>query len=140
MLADTYAPPLAFAALVLVDPMLLRAPRPGEPTLDLVGGAVKRRDVWPSREEALRTLQMRPSFKVWDPRILEIFVVRALSCRHKRPLYQTFLLPVDVESGPERLADGVVPGQDRCDTEMSQGARSGEYYRISGGAARPTLR
>ena len=76
MLADTYTPPLAFASLILVDPMLLREPRPGGPQLDLVSPALKRRDVWPSREDALRTLQARPSFQVWDPRILDIFVVR----------------------------------------------------------------
>ncbi|KAF7792206.1 hypothetical protein EIP86_003239 [Pleurotus ostreatoroseus] len=78
MLADTYAPPLAFASLILVDPMLLREPRPGGPQLDLVSPAVKRRDIWPSREEALQTLQARPSFKLWDPRILEIFVNQGL--------------------------------------------------------------
>lgn len=75
MLADTYMPQLKFKSLVLVDPMLLRKPRPGEPQLDLQGPASKRRDIWPSREEALKSLQSRPSFQVWDPRILEIFVV-----------------------------------------------------------------
>ena len=110
-----------------------RAPRPGEPKLDLAGGAVKRRDVWPSREEALRTLQARPSFQVWDPRMLEIFVVRAVSYGCKYSLYPSY-----VEPGPERPANGAVPGQDRRDTELSQGSRSGEY-RISGGASHAAM-
>ena len=75
MLADTYQPALTFASLVLVDPMLLRKTKPGEPVLDLGAGSAKRRDIWPSRAEALRSLQSRPSFQVWDPRILEIYVV-----------------------------------------------------------------
>lgn len=75
MLADTYMPELKFASLILVDPMLLRKPKPGEPVLDLGGPASKRRDIWPSYEEALKSLQSRPAFKVWDPRILEIYVV-----------------------------------------------------------------
>lgn len=74
-------PQITFHSLILVDPMLLRKPLPGESELDLVSGAVKRRDIWPSREEALKALQARPSFKVWDPRILEIFVVCELPFR-----------------------------------------------------------
>ncbi len=68
-------PQIAFKSLILVDPMLLRKPRPDEPQLDLVSGAAKRRDIWLSREEALHSLQSRASFKIWDPRVLRIFVV-----------------------------------------------------------------
>lgn len=74
MLADTYLPTLNFASLILADPMLLRKPLPGEPQLDLATGAAKRRDIWPNREEALKSLRSRPSFKIWDPRILELYV------------------------------------------------------------------
>ena len=42
-------------------------------------GAQKRRDIWPSAEEAYTFLKSRPTWKVWDDRILRIYVVRVLS-------------------------------------------------------------
>lgn len=47
----------------------------GKPSAMLVGGAVNRRDIWASREEAYRLLKARPAWKVWDDRVLKIFVV-----------------------------------------------------------------
>ena len=41
----------------------------------LLEGAVKRRDVWSSREEAQKFLRER-SLKSWDPRVVDIYVVR----------------------------------------------------------------
>ena len=79
MLVNTYTPPIEFASLVLVDPMLLRQERPGEILVDLLSPTQRRRDIWPSFEEALKNLQSRPSFQVWDPRILELYVVRLIS-------------------------------------------------------------
>jgi hypothetical protein len=38
-------------------------------------GAVKRRDVWSSREEANELFRER-SFKSWDPRVIDLHVVR----------------------------------------------------------------
>ena len=38
-------------------------------------GAQKRRDIWPSAEEAYMFLKSRPTWKVWDDRILRIYVV-----------------------------------------------------------------
>lgn len=78
MLADAYLPTLRFTSLILVDPMLLRKPFPGEQEPDLASGSAKRRDIWPSREEALKSLQSRPSFKIWDPRILELYVEQGM--------------------------------------------------------------
>lgn len=78
MLAGMHQPKLTFSALILVDPMIFFKPPSREDaamTVDLAGGAAKRRDIWASREEAFKSLQSRPSFKVWDPRILEIFIV-----------------------------------------------------------------
>ena len=75
MLADTHLPKLTFSSLILVEPMLLRKPLAGEKDVDLESGAVKRRDVWDSYEDALKQLQARPSFKVWHPRALELLVV-----------------------------------------------------------------
>lgn len=76
MLVNTYMPIIQFASLVLVDPMLIRQKRPDEKELDLHSPAERRRDIWPSFEEALKSLQSRPSFQLWDPRILELYVVR----------------------------------------------------------------
>ncbi|EKM56754.1 uncharacterized protein PHACADRAFT_141668 [Phanerochaete carnosa HHB-10118-sp] len=74
MLADTYFPTLKFASLILVGPALLHKLHPGELQPDPATPAAKRRDIWPSREEALKALQSRPPFKTWDPRILELYV------------------------------------------------------------------
>ena len=41
-------------------------------------GAIRRRDVWSSREEANKLFRER-SFKSWDPRAIELYVVRIRS-------------------------------------------------------------
>lgn len=77
-----HLPKLTFSALILVDPMIFPKPPSREEaamTVDLAGGATKRRDIWESREDALRSLQSRASFKVWDPKVLELFVVWVFS-------------------------------------------------------------
>lgn len=64
---------------MLVEPML----SPGGPEYlyplrtMLVKSAYERRDVWPSRENALQNLRNRHRTAKWDPRILELFVVSA---------------------------------------------------------------
>ena len=50
----------------------------GKQSKMLIGGAVSRRDIWPSREEAYSLLKARPSWKVWDDRVLKIFVVSSI--------------------------------------------------------------
>lgn len=47
----------------------------------LTNSALKRRDIFPSREDALAWLKSRAGFKVWDERVLQAFVVR--SCIHR---------------------------------------------------------
>lgn len=80
MLCTTYIDPVAFSALVLVEPMLLPPPGGQQQESDMLrAGAAKRRDIWPSRPEALEALQSRPSWKIWDPRVLRLFVVSSLS-------------------------------------------------------------
>ena len=41
----------------------------------LVESTIKRRDVWPSREEAHKLFRER-SLKSWDPRVIDLYVVR----------------------------------------------------------------
>ncbi|KAI0080460.1 alpha/beta-hydrolase [Panus rudis PR-1116 ss-1] len=81
MLSTTYLPTLKYHSIILVDPMMYPKPPSGFPplaTIDLAAGAIKRRDQWPSRSEALQFFQSRPSFKIWDPRVLEAFVNHGL--------------------------------------------------------------
>ncbi|GJE98701.1 alpha/beta hydrolase [Phanerochaete sordida] len=78
MLADVYLPQLAFASLILVDPMLVPKPLPGKPDFDLASPAARRRDIWASTADALASLRARPSFAAWDPRILELYVAHGL--------------------------------------------------------------
>ncbi|KAL0581671.1 hypothetical protein V5O48_000374 [Marasmius crinis-equi] len=40
----------------------------------LARGSVNRRDIWPSKEEAYRLFKSRGAWKVWDDRVLRIFV------------------------------------------------------------------
>ena len=37
--------------------------------------ADRRRDIWPSSEEALHALRLRPGTRTWDERVLKILVV-----------------------------------------------------------------
>ena len=74
-------PAIEFSSLVLVDPMLVRDALLEHQPIDLHTPAERRRDIWPSFDEALKSLQSRGSFKIWDPRVLELYVVRDLSHR-----------------------------------------------------------
>ena len=44
----------------------------------LAQSAIKRRDVWHSREEAHKLFRER-SLKSWDPRVIDLYVVRIYS-------------------------------------------------------------
>ena len=46
----------------------------------LVESTIKRRDLWDSREEAHRLFRER-SLKAWDPRVIDLYVVRIHSVR-----------------------------------------------------------
>lgn len=70
-------PAIEFASLILVDPIIGHDSLLGGIPFDLYTPAEKRRDIWPSSDEALKSLQSRPGFKSWDPRILELYIVRA---------------------------------------------------------------
>ncbi|KAH9848691.1 Alpha/beta hydrolase fold-1 [Lenzites betulinus] len=80
ILSQTYQPQLPYVATILVDPMVL--PPTGEPTTTtrnpLREGAEKRRDIWPSRDEAFAQFSSRPSWKAWDQRVLRLYVEHGL--------------------------------------------------------------
>ena len=75
MLSLGYSPTLKFESLIVCELMSMH-PRYAEETQRvLVKGAINRRDIWPSREEAYKTLKSRGVWKAWDDRVLRIFVV-----------------------------------------------------------------
>jgi len=74
ILSTTYLPSITYSSLILVDPTMFPKPPSGSDPMYLANNAEQRRDIWPSRPEALHSLQSRSSFKKWDPRVLQIFV------------------------------------------------------------------
>ncbi|KAL0946266.1 hypothetical protein HGRIS_012521 [Hohenbuehelia grisea] len=76
ILSTTYHPPVKYSLLHLVEPMIL----PYDPVRNniLEGPAAKRRDTWASKEEAMKAFQSRPSWQVWDPRVLKTYVESGL--------------------------------------------------------------
>lgn len=70
-----YFPSLKFESLILCEHMTLGQKYSGKTSATLSNGAVNRRDIWPSREEAYKLLKARPAWKSWDDRVLKIFVV-----------------------------------------------------------------
>ncbi|KAH9988077.1 Alpha/beta hydrolase family-domain-containing protein [Russula compacta] len=74
-----HSSPAPFSGLVLVDPVIM------PPSLDrdevlrqLIVGALARRSIWPSREEAYSLLSKSPFFGAWDPGVLKNYVNYAL--------------------------------------------------------------
>ncbi|KAF9068274.1 Alpha/beta hydrolase fold-1 [Rhodocollybia butyracea] len=68
-----------FASMICVEPMIM------DPSVILTTNSGKlaqasdsRRDIWPSREDAYKTLKARKMWKVWDDRVLKIFVETGL--------------------------------------------------------------
>ena len=77
MLSTTYMPDIKFHSVILAEPMIVRKPRPGELDFDIVEAAIKRKDIWPTRADALRYFQRSVSCHGWDAQILEKYAVRA---------------------------------------------------------------
>jgi pimeloyl-ACP methyl ester carboxylesterase len=75
ILSLTYPSPPAYETLVLVEPMLMSQFYSRKFGNQLMEGALARRDLWPSKEEAFSAARQRKTFKVWDERVLRIFCV-----------------------------------------------------------------
>lgn len=73
-------PVFPFSSLILIEPLFSPAGSHHLRRLReiLVKGAYERRDVWPDRQHAMLALKRRERTQKWDPRILNIFVVRAV--------------------------------------------------------------
>ncbi|KAI0643911.1 Alpha/beta hydrolase fold-1 [Trametes meyenii] len=74
ILSHTYQPQLPYVSAVLVDPMLIAPKLDTSKGNSLAAGAEKRRDIWPSRTEALALFRSRPAWKDWDPRVLALYI------------------------------------------------------------------
>ena len=74
---QSITPALPFQSIILVEPML----SPNGPEVletlrfNMVRGAYERRDVWSSREAAMKMMKEHGRASNWDPRVLEIYVV-----------------------------------------------------------------
>lgn len=75
MLVDTYTPELKFESIILVDPVLFPKMQAADLKLNLASLTAKRRDIWPSHEDADSFFKSRPAFKVWDSKVLDIYIV-----------------------------------------------------------------
>ncbi|EJD39395.1 alpha/beta-hydrolase [Auricularia subglabra TFB-10046 SS5] len=70
--------PSLFDSIILVDPVIVASTQ-GDPSYDVrVAAAAKRRDVWPSREEAMSALVKSPFFQRWHPAVLRAYVEHGL--------------------------------------------------------------
>jgi hypothetical protein len=75
VLTRTMYPFVSWSSAILVEPMFLHPDLANGAAKFLMEGAIKRRDVWSSREEAEKLFRER-SFKSWDPRVVDLHVVR----------------------------------------------------------------
>ena len=74
ILTRTMYPLVSWWGAILIEPMFTHPAYFGGANKFLTEGAVKRRDIWPSREEANNVFRER-SFKSWDPRVIGLHVV-----------------------------------------------------------------
>jgi len=72
-LSLTYPSPPRYEELILVEPMLMSKANAEKFGSGLTDGAMARRDIWPTREDAFKAFSGRKSFKAWDARVLGIF-------------------------------------------------------------------
>ncbi|KAH8990763.1 Alpha/beta hydrolase fold-1 [Lactarius akahatsu] len=73
VLTRTIYPFVSWSTAILIEPMFVHRDNFTGVEKFLLKGALKRSDVWPSREGAYKLLRER-SLKSWDPRVVDIFV------------------------------------------------------------------
>lgn len=76
VLSTTFTLPPPWQSIIMIDPMLLSQyfEEMTGPHF-LLTGAQSRRDVWPSKEEALKIFSGRRSYADWDKRVLKAYCV-----------------------------------------------------------------
>jgi hypothetical protein len=78
ILTRTMHPFVSWSSAVLVEPVFVH-PDHAAGSTNLAAGAVKGRDMWSSREEAHKLFRER-SFKSWDLRSIDLYVVGTYFC------------------------------------------------------------
>jgi hypothetical protein len=76
VLTGGHYPRIPFKSLICCELMSMDKETGKKAGALLGGGAVNRRDVWPSREEAYKVFKSRGTWKSWDDRVLRNYVVR----------------------------------------------------------------
>ncbi|KAI9464011.1 Alpha/beta hydrolase fold-1 [Lactarius psammicola] len=71
--ALTMYPFVSWSTVILVEPMIVHRNNFTGKNQFLLKGALKRRDMWSSREEARKFLRER-SLNSWDPRVVDIYI------------------------------------------------------------------
>lgn len=85
--------PSLFEGLVLIDPVIQRE-NPGRKYAE---ASTYRRDIWPSRQQAIEKFQTSPFYQAWDPRVFAKWIQYGL-----RDL-PTPLYPITEETGPSAV-------------------------------------
>ena len=75
LLSFCYYPRVKFSAMVLCEPMMMA--HEFSTRSDLPRGSEKRRDIWPSKQEAYTIMKGRETWKKWEDRVLRIYTVSA---------------------------------------------------------------
>lgn len=72
------SPRLKFHSIIALEPGISIKDSPEALALysSLTAWAWLRQDVWPSRKAAKKDLTLSPMFNSWDPRVLELYIVR----------------------------------------------------------------
>jgi hypothetical protein len=66
-------PEIRFESIILVDPMVYKKMLL---TVNLTDVSATRRDIWPNYDEAYKQFRTRKAYKTWDPRVLDVYLVR----------------------------------------------------------------
>ena len=74
----------SLSSLILIEPVMVPPPIGNpDPRIEIgkknVEGVLKRRDRWANMDELQTWLAKRYPYKIWDPRIIDIYLVRAIS-------------------------------------------------------------
>ncbi|KAF9559775.1 hypothetical protein CPC08DRAFT_637383 [Agrocybe pediades] len=69
-----YYPKIRFTSFIFAEIMTMSEDIISKATEMLVSGAEKRRDIWPTKEDAYKVLKSRGTWKSWDDRVLKHYV------------------------------------------------------------------
>ena len=72
--------PDLFVAIIGLDPVIQAGTSASSKRFIPMATAmtIKRRDIWPSKEEAVKFFRSRPFYKAWDPRVFDLHMVCTL--------------------------------------------------------------